>query len=170
LSVAGMAIAQDSTTTQQTTTTTTTTNDSSATPAERRLIRMLVEGEGFRHELAQRIDHDQLHIGLETEKILAALIAASATAEPIQATEVAANLDDRDRRVLFEILFEDPSELTWEQAESCLEALQQRRAERELAEVQRSIEANPVGPDLRTLLERKQQLMKRMAVSRQQSA
>jgi len=143
---------------------------SSATPAERRLIRMLVEGEGFRHELAQRIDHDQLHIGLETEKILAALIAASATAEPIQATEVAANLDDRDRRVLFEILFEDPSELTWEQAESCLEALQQRRAERELAEVQRSIEANPVGPDLRTLLERKQQLMKRMAVSRQQSA
>ncbi|HEY1925551.1 MAG TPA: DNA primase [Candidatus Acidoferrum sp.] len=143
---------------------------SSAKPAERRLIRMLVEGEGFRHELAQRIDHEQLHIGLETEKILAALIAANATAEPIQATDVAANLDDRDRRVLFEILFEDPSELTWEQAESCLEALQQRRAERELAEVQRSIEANPVGPDLRTLLERKQQLMKRMAACRQQSA
>jgi hypothetical protein len=33
LSVAGMAMAQDSTTTQQTTTTTTTTNDNSATPA-----------------------------------------------------------------------------------------------------------------------------------------
>jgi DNA primase len=143
---------------------------SSAKPAERRLIRMLVEGESFRHELAQRIDHEQLHIGLETEKILTALIAANATAEPIQATEVAANLDDRDRRVLFEILFEDPSELTWDQAESCLEALQQRRAERELAEVQRSIEANPVGPNLRTLLERKQQLMKRMAAGRQQSA
>ena len=143
---------------------------SSAKPAERRLIRMLVEGEGFRRELAQRIDHEQLHIGLETEKILAALIAANATAELIQATEVAASLDDRDRRVLFEILFEDPSELTWEQAESCLEALQQRRAERELAEVQRSIEANPVGPELRTLLERKQQLMKRMAACRQQSA
>ena len=81
----------------------------------------------------------------------------------MQATEIGAKLDDRDRRVLFEILFEDSSELTWEEAESCIEALQQRRAERELAEVQRSIEANPAGPDLRTLLERKQELMKRLA-------
>jgi hypothetical protein len=45
-------------------------------------------------------------------------------------------------------------------------ALQQRRAERELAEVQRGIEANPSAPDMRTLLERKQLLMKRLAASR----
>ena len=86
--------------------------------------------------------------------------------EPVQATEIGAKLDDRDRRVLFEILFEDSSELTWEEAESCIEALKHRRAERELAEVQRGIEANPAGPELRTLLERKQELMKRLAASR----
>jgi DNA primase len=137
-----------------------------AKPVERRLIRMLVEGEGFRHELAQRIQQDQLHLGLETEKVLAALVAANLSGQPVQASEVAATLDERDRRMLFEILFEESSALTWEEAESCVEALRHRRAERELSDVQRSIEASPAGPDLRALLERKQELMKRLAAAR----
>ncbi len=137
-----------------------------AKPVERRLIRMLVEGEGFRHELAQRIQQDQLHLGLETEKVLAALVAANLSGQPVQASEVAATLEERDRRMLFEILFEESSDLTWEEAESCVEALRHRRAERELSDVQRSIEASPAGPDLRALLERKQELMKRLAAAR----
>jgi len=138
----------------------------SAKPAERRIIRMLAEAESFRLELAYQINEAQLHIGLETEKILAALIAPVLAGEPVQATEIGAKLDSGDRRILFEILFEDSNELTWEEAESCIEALKHRRAERELAEVQRGIEANPTGPDLRSLLERKQELMKRLAASR----
>jgi len=137
-----------------------------AKPVERRLIRMLVEGEGFRHELAQRIQQDQLHLGLETEKVLAALVTANLSGQPVQASEVAATLEERDRRMLFEILFEESSDLTWEEAESCVEALRHRRAERELSDVQRSIEASPAGPDLRALLERKQELMKRLAAAR----
>ena len=138
----------------------------SAKPAERRIIRMLAEAESFRLELAYQINEAQLHVGLETEKILSALIAPVLAGEPVQATEIGAKLDATDRRILFEILFEDSNELTWEEAESCIEALKHRRAERELAEVQRGIEANPSGPDLRTLLERKQHLMKRLAASR----
>src|SRR6202048_972742 len=137
-----------------------------AKPVERRLIRMLAEGEGFRHELAQRIQQDQLHLGLETEKVLAALVTANLSGQPVQASEVAATLEERDRRMLFEILFEESSDLTWEEAESCVEALRHRRAERELSDVQRSIEASPAGPDLRALLERKQELMKRLADAR----
>jgi DNA primase len=137
-----------------------------AKPVERRLIRMLAEGEGFRHELAQRIQQDQLHLGLETERVLAALVAANLSDQPVQASEVAATLDERDRRMLYEILFEESSDLTWEEAESCVEALHHRRTERELADVQRSIEASPGGPDLRALLERKQELMKRLAAAR----
>jgi DNA primase len=137
-----------------------------AKPVERRLIRMLAEGEGFRHELAQRIQQDQLHLGLETEKVLAALVAANLSGQPVQASEVAATLEERDRRMLYEILFEESSDLTWEEAESCVEALHHRRAERELADVQRNIEASPAGPDLRALLERKQELMKRLAAAR----
>src|ERR1700726_2727107 len=111
-----------------------------ANPVERRLIRMLVEGEGFRHELAQRIQQDQLHLGLETERVLAALVAANFCGQPVEASQVAATLDERDRRMFFEILFEESSDLTWEEAESCVEALRHRRAERELSDVQRSIE------------------------------
>src|SRR5437870_2876375 len=135
-------------------------------PVERRLIRMLVEAEGFRRELAERLENARLYHGLETEKIFAALVVASLSGQPAQATEVAAILEERDRRLLFEILFEEASEPTWEEALSCIETLQQRQAEQELAEVQRSIEANPTGPGLRDLLVRKQELMRRRAAAR----
>src|SRR6202048_4071459 len=137
-----------------------------AKPVERRLIRMLAEGQEFRGELAQQLQQGQLYHGLETEKILAALVTANLSGQPVQASEVAATLEERDRRMLFEILFEESSDLTWEEAESCVEALRHRRAERELSDVQRSIEASPAGPDLRALLERKQELMKRLADAR----
>jgi DNA primase len=137
-----------------------------AKPVERRLIRMLAEAEGFRRELAQHLQNARLYHGLETEKILAALVIASLSGQPLQATEVAAVLEERDRRLLFEILFEEANEPTWEEAMSCIEALQHRQAERELADVQRSIEANPPGTELRGLLEKKQELMRRLAAAR----
>jgi DNA primase len=137
-----------------------------AKPVERRLIRMLAEAEGFRQDLAQRLQNAQLYHGLETEKVFAALVIASLSGQPVQAAEVAAALEERDRRLLFEILFEEASEPTWEEALSCIEALQHRQAEQELAEVQRSIEASPASPELRGLLEKKQQLMRRLAATR----
>jgi DNA primase len=135
----------------------------SAKPVERRLIWMLAEAEGFRRELAQALQDAQLYAGLETEKIFAALIAASASGEAVQATEIGATLEERDRRLLFEILFEEANEATWEEAQSCLETLRRRQVEHELADVQRGIEAQPAGADLRGLLTRKQELMKRLA-------
>src|ERR1700731_3869439 len=137
-----------------------------AKPVERRLIRMLAEAEGFRLELAQRLQNARLYHGLETEKIFAALVIASLSGQSVQATEVGAVLEERDRRLLFEILFEEANEPTWEEAMSCIEALQHRQAEQELADVQRSIEANPAAPELRGLLEKKQQLMRRLAAAR----
>jgi DNA primase len=137
-----------------------------AKPVERRLIRMLADAEGFRLELAKQLQNARLYHGLETEKILSALVIASLSGQPVEATEVGALLEDRDRRLLFEILFEEANEPTWEEAMSCIEALQHRQAERELADVQRSIEANPPGQELRGLLEKKQELMRRLAAAR----
>jgi len=137
-----------------------------AKPVERRLIRMLAEAQGFRQELAKQLQNARLYHGLETEKIFAALVIASLSGQPLQAAEVGAALEERDRRLLFEILFEEANEPTWEEAMSCIEALQHRQAERELADVQRSIEANPAAPELRGLLEKKQQLMRRLAAAR----
>src|SRR3977135_1426797 len=137
-----------------------------AKPVERQLIRMLAEGEGFRRELSEQLQQGLLYHGLETEKIFAALVIASLAGQPLQAAEVAAVLEERDRRLLFEILFEETNEPTWEEAISCIEALQNRQAERELADVQRSIEANPSAPEMRGLLEKKQELMRRLAAAR----
>jgi DNA primase len=137
-----------------------------AKPVERRLIRMLAEAESFRHELAQHLQNARLYHGLETEKIFAALVIAGLSGQPFQATDVAAGLEERDRHLLFEILFEEVSDPTWEEALSCIEVLQHRQAEQELAEVQRSIEANPAAPELRGLLEKKQELMRRLAAAR----
>ena len=132
-------------------------------PAERRLIRMLAESEEFKRELAQRLKQERLYEGLETEKIFAALIVASLADEPTPATEIGAMLEERDRRVFFEILFEDAVPGTWEEAQSCMEALGRRQVELELAQVQREIENNPTGSALRDLLAKKQELLKRRA-------
>lgn len=134
-------------------------------PAERRLIRMLAEADEFKRELAQRLKQARCYQGLETEKIFAALIIAALADEPMQATEIGATLEERDRRIFFEILFEDAHEGTWEEAESCLDALRTRQIEQELAQVQREIEKNPTGAPLRELLARKQELLKRRAAS-----
>jgi len=132
-------------------------------PAERRLIRMLAEAEDFKRELAERLKQDRLYQGLETEKVFAALIVAGLADQPMQATEIGALLEERDRRVFFEILFEDANEGTWEEAESCMEALRGRQVEQELAQVQREIERNPTAEAMRGLLARKQELLKRRA-------
>jgi DNA primase len=137
----------------------------SAMPAERRLIRMLAESEGFRRELAQHLQTSQLYRGLETEKIFAALIVANLSEAPLHASEVGAVLEDRERRLLFEILFEEAQEPVWEEAQSCLDTLARKQIERELTEVQRGIEANPKGTAMTELLTRKQELMRRLAAS-----
>jgi len=134
----------------------------SAKPTERRLIRMLAEVEDFRRELAQRLQEEQLYQGLETEKVFAALIIAALSDQPMPATEIGAMLEDRDRKLFFEILFEESQEASWEEAESCMEALRRKQIEHELAQVQRTIEANPSGDGLRQLLTKKQELMKRL--------
>jgi len=132
-------------------------------PVERRLIRMLADAEDFKVELARRLQQERLYEGMEGEKIIAALIAADLASPPMATRDIAGTLDDRDRRLLFEVLFEEEETASWEEAESCLVALQRRQTERAVAEIQRDIEAQPAGANLRGLLERKQELMRRLA-------
>ena len=134
-------------------------------PAERRLIRMLAEAEGFRVQLAQRLQETSLYHGLETERIFAALIVANLSGDLLDVNALAALLEERERRLLFEILFETQAEPSWDEAESCLEALDRRRVERALSELQRQIEANPAGPEMRGLLERKQALLRKLVAT-----
>jgi DNA primase len=129
--------------------------------AERRLIHMLAEADGFREKLAREIVSSGLHRGLETEKIFDLLIAkAGERSDPATFAEA---LDERDRRVLFEIFFESFSEHTWEEAESCLGVLRSRRLEQELAELQRKLESKPPTEELRRIITRRLELQKLLA-------
>jgi DNA primase len=137
-------------------------------PAERRLVQILIESEEFRSQLARDIRAEELHRGLEVERILAVLVEACESGERPDAATLATSLDDRDRRLLFEIAFESSAPPTWEEAESCLAVLRRRRAEQELAAVQKQIESQAAaagagaGGELRRLLERKQELRRRL--------
>jgi DNA primase len=138
-------------------------------PAERRLVQMLIEADEFRSQLAQEIRAEELHRGLESERILAALIEICASDTKPDAAALAVALEDRDRRLLFEIAFESSAPSSWEEAQSCLDVLRRRRAEEELSAVQRQIESfaaaagATAGGELRRLLERKQELRRRLA-------
>jgi DNA primase len=137
-------------------------------PAERRLVQMLIEAETFRAQLAQEIRAEELHRGLESERILGALVETCATGVRPDAAELALTLEERDRRLLFEIAFESGAPPTWEEAQSCLAVLRRRRAEEELTTVQKQIESFAAaagagaGGELRRLLERKQELRRRL--------
>ncbi len=132
-------------------------------PAERRLMQMLVEADGFRERLALEITKDELHRGLETEKIFGALVEAVAAGGRPDPAALAEVLTENDRRLLFEILFESSAAAAWDEAESCLSVLRHRRVETELGAVQRQIEAQPAAAELSRLLARKQKLRKQLS-------
>ena len=116
----------------------------------------------------EEIRAHELHMGLETEKILGVLIEACAAGATPDANALAPKLEEQDRRLLFEIAFEGGMEASWEEAESCLEVLRRRKAEEELAAVQRQIEAcgagvGDGGEQLRELQVRYLELRRRLA-------
>jgi DNA primase len=145
----------------------------SARPAERRLVQMLIEADDFRQRLAQEIIKENLHVGLETERVFNALLPICAEGGRPDAATLAATLDEMDRRLLFDIAFEPTAPPDWDEAESCLGVQRRKRAEAELMAVQKEIEAHTARSNgqiaaagavnrLNELLVRKQELRKRL--------
>ncbi|HEV2298615.1 MAG TPA: DNA primase [Candidatus Acidoferrales bacterium] len=129
-------------------------------PAEKRLIYMLVEAEGFREHLALQMADGSHHKGLETESIFEALISSARSGARIEPAALAESLSERDRRLLFEVLFEEAQEATWEEAESCLSALKRRVVEQEISELQRRLASQPAPDERRQIFSRTQELRK----------
>jgi DNA primase len=125
-------------------------------PAERRLIQMLVEAHDFREKLAMEVVAGSLHRGLETEKIIELLVAKAA--EPLNTAEVASLLEESDRRVLFEVLFDQTAGHSWEEAEACLDFLRNRQIAQELSELEKQVQSQPSRDELLRLLARKDEL------------
>jgi len=131
--------------------------------AERRLLQLFVEADDFREQLRETLVSEALHRGLETERIFEILI--SNTSGRPDVPTLAASLGDRDRGLFFELLFEEPQEATWQEAESCLEVLRSRNVEQELADLQKKIESQALPEDLNRLLSRRLELQKKLAAA-----
>jgi DNA primase len=134
-----------------------------AKPAERRLIQLLAEGEGFRQRLAGELRDAGVHRGLSTERLFEAMIGACAAGGRPDPVAMGEALEAGERRLLYDILFEPAAEPTWDEAWSCLTALRRVRLESELAELQRQIEAGPSAEELRALMARKLELRRALA-------
>jgi DNA primase len=130
-------------------------------PAEKRLLQLLLEVNDLSAEIAARLREGSLHRGLESEKLFESLLEARG-AGAVDVSGLAARLEEKDRRLLFELEFAPPFAAAREEAESCLAVLRRRQIEAELSSVQRGIESNPRGEELRALLTRKQELRKRL--------
>ncbi|MGO9590013.1 MAG: DNA primase [Candidatus Acidiferrales bacterium] len=138
--------------------------------AVRQLIRMFVQAKEFRGKLRQAMANEGLFQGLEAERIFALLV--SQVDDHYDVPILAASLEDRDRRLLFEVVFDRPQEWTWEEAESGLNVLRRWRVGQELSELQRKLEeklaalGNKIDPDappkdLVLLMARRAELQKR---------
>jgi len=134
-----------------------------AKPAERGLIRALAEDNAFRKELVRQLQQEQLHRGLETEKVFAALILADASDGGIQATAVAATLDERDRRLLYEILFENVAQPTQEELEWYLNFLRSRQLDAEIESVKAKLLSHPIDAECLAWQGQIQELQRRKA-------
>jgi DNA primase len=96
---------------------------SSAKKAEQRLVQMLLEADEFRARLVEEISACHLHEGLETQKLFVVLLEACAGGAKPDLNPLAEALEEKDRRLLFEIAFGGTLETTWEEAEDCLRVL-----------------------------------------------
>jgi DNA primase len=137
--------------------------------AQRQLMHMLVEADGFRERIANAMREGRHHAGLETEKIFEGLIAMALRGERPDPVSFAEQLEEKDRRLLFDALLENMPEQDWGGAESCLNELARRGIERELAEMGRKIEGmkpgrqGSDGADFSELLQRKLALSRKLS-------
>ncbi len=129
-------------------------------PAERRLLQLLSDSDAFRRRLAETIRAESLHKGLESEQAFEVLLESAMNDQRPDAAFLAEKLQEKDRRLLFDVLFEASSQESWEEAESCLSALRRCNVELELTSLQRQLETKPAAADLGRLLSRKQELRK----------
>ncbi|HTQ86259.1 MAG TPA: toprim domain-containing protein, partial [Candidatus Solibacter sp.] len=131
--------------------------------AERRLIQLLAEGEGFRQRLAEELREAGVHRGLSTERLFEAMIKACLAGERPDPVALGETLEAPERRLLYDVLFEPAAEPTWDEASSCLTALRRLSLESELADLQRRIEAGPPPEELRDLMARKMELRRALS-------
>lgn len=133
--------------------------------AERRLLQILLENQAIRADLLKELEDSAAHQGSGLEAVFEQVLALARAGEALNLTTLTERVGESERRLLFEMAFEESTVAagTLEEARSCLAAMQRRKLEAELREVQSQIqqaERAKAGEELRKLLGQKQALRK----------
>ena len=136
-----------------------------AKPAERRLLQILLDNPAIRADILKEMEDAGAHRGAGLEKVFDEVLAMAREEEAIASATLAKRLPEGERRLVYELAFEEKGQSagTLEEARSCLAAMQRRKLEAELREVQQQIREAERSKDsrvLRDLLVRKQKLSK----------
>lgn len=132
--------------------------------AERRLLKIFLDNEEFRPDIAAELEGGEVLQGTVTESIFRACLAALESEEPFDLTTIGAQLEEPARRLLYDVAFEQEDGGTLEEARACLAALEARGWEARLKEMSRQIEAAAQQKDseeVARLTREKQELSRR---------
>src|SRR5262249_41363787 len=125
------------------------------TPAEKVVIRAVssIEANELRHMAAEMLHRERLHIGLETETLLSALLEHMGAVEDLMSLP----LEEADRRLLATLLMEEDEPLTTDLLEGAFFTLRRRQLAHREREIKRGIVEAERSNDIPALLRLKQE-------------
>ena len=108
---------------------------------ERRLLKIFLDNEEFRPDIAHEMAESGAHKGAATERIFEACFTVLSSGETFEVAVIGEKLNEADKRLLYDVAFESEDGGTLEEARACLAALDARGWERRLKQMSKEIEA-----------------------------
>lgn len=107
-------------------------------PAERQLIKVILDLDGEAKNIVDQLDRSQVHVGMESEIVFSAMVALYRKEGRVVAERLRESLPgDREQNWISEAVFE---EVDQQQVAGCLEWLGRKKVEKEVTRLQRQIE------------------------------
>ena len=110
----------------------------SLSPAERQLIKVILDLDRKAGQVVDQLDRSQVHVGMESEVVFSAMVALYRREGRVEAERLRESLPgDREQNWISEAVFEEGDQ---QQVDSCLEWLGRKKVQREVARLQQQIE------------------------------
>ena len=110
----------------------------SLSPAERQLIKVILDLDRKAGDIVEQLDGSQVHVGMESEVVFSAIVALYRKEGRVEVERLRESLPgDREQNWISEAVFEEGDQ---QQVAGCLEWLGRKKVEKEVARLQRQIE------------------------------
>lgn len=110
----------------------------SLSPAERQLIKVVLDLDREAGKIVDQLDRSQVHVGMESEAVFSAMVALYRKEGRVEAERLRESLPgDRERNWISEAVFEEGDQ---QQVAGCLEWLTRKKVEDQVTRLQRQIE------------------------------